>query len=281
MSDEPTAIDLASFNVCGLPSPLPSLAERAAHFCRWIDESDLDVVNLQEVWGRRTLEVIRAHLPSFSFVAWRHGLAGQPAGGLVTFSRLPVGTVSYTSFRGARPTAGGVRFRAKCAVNSLLQGLLTVELAGLGTVVANTHLTANKDGDWSVGNRYHTLQRAQLGILHTALRQARAAGTRLMIVTGDFNTASDSPLYPLIIDGGAWRDPFAATDPVTYHAEFLPPGSSGHRIDYLLVSGDAARFPVIDNGLLFAEPLTLPDGRRMYLSDHVALTARIGLPPTR
>jgi endonuclease/exonuclease/phosphatase family metal-dependent hydrolase len=281
MNDGPAAIHLMSLNVCGLPSPLPSLAERASHFCRWIDESDVDVVNLQEVWGRRTLKVIRAHLPSFAFVAWRHGVSGQPAGGLVTFSRLPVGAVSYTSFRGARPTAGGVGFRARCAVNSLLQGVLTVELAGLGAVVANTHLTANKDGDWSAGNRYHALQRAQLGMLHTVLRQAGAVGNRLMLVTGDFNIASDAPLYPLIIDGGAWRDPFAATDPVTYHAEFLPPGSPAHRIDYLLVSGDAARFPVIDNGLLFAEPLTLPAGRRMYLSDHVALTARIGLPPVR
>jgi hypothetical protein len=50
---------------------------------------------------------------------------------------------------------------------------------------------------------------------------------------------------------------------------------------HLLVSGDAATVPVIDNGLLFAEPLALPGGHRMHLSDHVALTARIGLPPTR
>ena len=78
-------------------------------------------------------------------------------------------------------------------------------------------------------------------------------------------------------DGGAWRDPFAATDPVTYQAEFLPPGSTGRRIDYLLLGADPARFPVIDSGLLFTEPLALPDGRRMYLSDHVALTTRIAL----
>jgi exonuclease III len=271
---EPAAVRLMSLNVCGLPSPLPSLADRAVHFCRHIEESDIDVVTFQEVWWRRALLVIRANLPSFRFVAWRPGVAGQPAGGLVTFSRLPVGAVTYTSFRGARPAGGGVRFRARCAVNSLLQGVLTAELAGRGAVVANTHLTANKDGDWSAGNRYHALQRAQVGTLHTVLQRIR---TDLTIVTGDFNIASDGPLYPLIVDGGAWRDPFHATDPATYHVEFLPPGSTGHRIDYLLVAGDAARFPVLDSGLLFAEPLALPDGRRMYLSDHVALTARIGL----
>jgi endonuclease/exonuclease/phosphatase family metal-dependent hydrolase len=253
------------------------LAQRAAEFCRRIDESDIDVVNFQEVWGRRSLAVLRARLTSFPFVAWQRGIAGQPAGGLATFSRRPLGTVSYTSFRGALPDRGSPRFRAKRAVNSLLQGVLTVELAELGAVVANTHLTANKDGDWSAGNRYHTFQRTQLGMLHATLRRARTTGTELLIVAGDFNIASDSPLYPLIVDGGAWRDPFTATDPTTYHVEFLPPGSSPHRIDYLLVHGDEERFPLIDTGLLFAEPLALPGGRRIYASDHVALTARVGL----
>jgi exonuclease III len=281
-SNTSAGVHLMSLNVCGLPSSLPPLAERAVHFCRHIEESDIDVVAFQEVWWRRALLVIRGYLPSYRFVAWRPGVAGQPAGGLVTFSRLPVGAVTYTSFRGARPSTGSVRFRAGRAVNSLLQGVLTVELAGhgagCGAVVANTHLTANKDGDWSAGNRYHTFQRAQLETLHAVLRRAGTAGTRLTVVAGDFNIASDGPLYPRIVDGGAWRDPFRATDPATYHAEFLPPGAVGHRIDYLLVSGDPARFPVLDSGLLFAEPLALPDGRRMYLSDHVALTARIGLP---
>jgi exonuclease III len=280
MTGDPTVLGVATLNVCGLPwsqSSLPRLAERAVEFGRCLEESGLDVVNLQEIRGRRTLAVIRSQLPSFPYVAWRRGVAGEPAGGLVTFSRRPVGAVSYTSFGGALPDAGGVRFRARHAVSSLLQGVLTVELVGLGTVVANTHLSSNKDGDWSAGNRYHALQRRQVAMTHAALRRARRADTELMVVTGDFNIASSAPLYPLIVDGGAWRDPFAATDPVTFHPEFLPAGSTGNRIDYALVQGDEARFPVLDSGLLFAEPLALADGGRMYLSDHVALTVRLGL----
>src|SRR2546430_7857087 len=142
---------IATLNVCGLPSSLDPMARRATEFCRYFEESDLDILNFQEVWGRRTLAVLRAHLPSFPYLAWRRGIAGQPAGGLATFSRLPLGAVSYRSFRGTWPAGGGVRFRARLAVNSLLQGVLTVELAGLGAVVANTHLTANKDGKWSAG----------------------------------------------------------------------------------------------------------------------------------
>lgn len=281
MSGESAAVSVLSLNVCGLPSRLPPLAERAAYLGRHIEESAIDVVNFQEVWTGRALSVIRSRLPSFPFVAWRRGVAGQPAGGLVTLSRRPIGRAAYTSFRGTRPAAGSVRFRAGCAVNGLLQGVLTTELAGLGVVIANTHLTANKDGDWAAGHRYHAFQRRQLAVLQAVLRRTRTPGTQLMIIGGDFNIASDAPLYALIIDGGAWRDPFAASDPVTYQEEFLPPGSSAHRIDYLLLSGDAQRFPVIDQNVLFTGPAPLPGGRPMYLSDHVALTARIALPPAR
>jgi hypothetical protein len=122
MTGGPTVLCVATLNVCGLPwsqSSLPPLAERAVEFGRRLEESGLDVVNLQEVWGRRALAVIRAQLPSFPHVAWRRGVAGQPAGGLVTFSRRPVGAVSYTSFHEALQDAGGVRFRARRAVNSL------------------------------------------------------------------------------------------------------------------------------------------------------------------
>lgn len=274
-----------SLNVCGVPSRLAPMAERAHSFGRYIEESDLDVVNFQEVMVPRTLETIRARLPSFPFVAWRRGAGGRPAGGLVTFSRQPIGAVSYTSFQGVRPSTGGLRFRARGALNSLLQGVLTVELPGLGVVVVNTHLTANKDGDWSAANRYYAFQRAQVGAVHAILRKVRSVTPRLVVVSGDFNIASDGPLYPLIIDGGIWHDPFAATDPATFHQCFLPPRAPAHRIDYILVTGDRlpgaapTGSPAIESAVLFDEPRALPDGRRMHVSDHMALTARIPLPP--
>lgn len=274
-----TVLGVATFNVCGLPwsqSSLAPLAERVAEFGRHFEESGLDVVNMQEVWSRQQLTVIGAHLPSYPYVAWRRGLGGQPAGGLATFSRRPIGAVRYRSFRGTLPNTGSPRFRAKRVLNGLLQGVLTTELAGLGAVIANTHLTANKDGDWSAENRYHAFQGKQVALLHAVLRRARTAGTELMLVTGDFNIASGSPLYPRIVADG-WRDPFRQADRVTFHAEFLPPGCAANRIDYALVSGDEDRFPVLDSGHLFAEPLTLPDGRPMHASDHVALTVRVGL----
>ena len=136
MSGQP--LHVMTFNVCGLPSSLLPLPERAVEFGRRIDESDVDVLNLQEVWFRPTLHAIRAGLPNFPHIAWRRALGGRPAGGLVTFSRHPLSTVEYSSYAGTRPSAGGLRFRVKRAFNGLMQGVLTTRLAGRRTLIANT-----------------------------------------------------------------------------------------------------------------------------------------------
>ena len=279
MVEDDATIGIVSLNVGGLPFSLPAPKQRIAELCRRIEESGVDVVNLQEVWTRPLLEFIRRRLRSFSYGAWRRGLAGQPAGGLATFSRLPLGAVSYTSLRGTRPRAGTPLFRGLKALNGRLQGVLTVELAGRRVVVGNVHLSANRDGDWSANNRHYEFQRAQVTALHEALRCTRTAQTEVMILSGDLNIASTGPLYQLITDGGTWRDPFGSTDRPTFHPELLPPGRTPHRIDYLLVAGDTRRYRVMRADVLFAEPVSLPGGRRTFLSDHLALMIRVGLPP--
>jgi endonuclease/exonuclease/phosphatase family metal-dependent hydrolase len=158
----------------------------------------------------------------------------------------------------------------------MLQGVLTAEVPGLGAVVANTHLTANKDGDWSAANRYHGYQRRQLTRLHERLRGL--AGVPLRLVAGDFNVTSRSALYPALLRAAdGWRDPFAADDPATFHVEFLPPGSRSSRIDYALVAGDPAHFPVLGHEVLFTTPVPLDGGTDGFLSDHAALSLHIGL----
>ncbi|MBG0829777.1 endonuclease/exonuclease/phosphatase family protein [Planomonospora sp. ID67723] len=275
----PETVRVMSLNVCcGLRSPLPPPTDRAAEFCRRIERSDTGVVNFQEVWTPGLLRFLRRRLPSFPFAAWRAGTAGQPAGGLVTFSRLPLRSVAYTPFRGARPETGSPAFLGLLTLKSLVQGVLTVELAGRRTVIGNAHLTANKDGDWSEGNRHYAFQRAQLGLLHRALGRAHRGGADLTIVSGDFNIAAEGPLYSSVVDGGAWHDPFRSAARPTFHADLLPPGQSARRVDYLLVRGDLGRHPVTEAATLFAEPVPLPGGGRSFLSDHLALSARVVIP---
>jgi hypothetical protein len=273
----PRTIVVASLNTASLPGHLPPIAQRAAEIGRFLEASGVHVINLQELWGRRYLDLFRRALPSYPFVAWRTGIAGQPRGGLATFSRLPIGQVHYTAFRAARPNTGGPLFRIGMRARSALHGVLTIAIPSARAVVGNAHLVANFDGDWSAGNRHHRLQHAQLTILHQALARARTVtGAELAILSGDLNVASTSPLYPVITDNGAWRDPFAATDPPTFHVEYLPAGSTGQRIDYLLIAGDEQRHRVLDCARILAEPVELPGGLS-HLSDHFGLSGTITL----
>jgi exonuclease III len=245
-------MDVVSFNVfVGLRAR--GVRERAAEFCRRLVELDVDVLLLQEVWTRSLLRFIAARLPSLRYSAWCPGLVGQPAGGLVVFSRRPLRPPTYTAFAGACPSW---RFALSCR----LQGVLTVRTADDALVLGNTQLTANRDGDWSAANRHHPLHREQLRIVHDAMR---AAGGHMALLGGDFNIASTSPLYPTIVDHGVWHDPFADGDHPTYRAEYLPAGQPPHRIDYLLVSGR----PVAHADLVLTEPT--------HLSDHLALRVRL------
>jgi endonuclease/exonuclease/phosphatase family metal-dependent hydrolase len=239
-------VRIVTLNVCyGVRTRLAPAAVRAAEFCRRIEALDVDVVNLQEVWTPRLLARIRTGLPSLPHVAWRRGIGGQPAGGLATLSRVPVTDVRYRTFRRARVGAGAPMFRLRHRVEAAFHGVLLVTIAGEPPVlVGNVHLTANRDGDWSAGNRHHRFQAAQLGLLRDAMR-----GPEPAVLTGDFNVTSGSPLYPSIVDG--WRDPFAATDPATYQESMLPSGRRASRIDYILVRGVG---DPVETALLFAKP---------------------------
>ncbi|MEU4730087.1 endonuclease/exonuclease/phosphatase family protein [Streptomyces sp. NPDC023588] len=280
MTTDGESVSLASLNVCcGMSNSLRPVKKRAAEFCRRLERTDVDIVNFQEVWTPRLQRFLARHLPSFPFVARRTGMLGQPAGGLVSFSRRPLRAVRYMSFRGTRPRAGGPLFRCAVTLGSRLQGVLTFEVSGHRTVVANAHLTANRDGDWSAGNRHESLQVAQLTRFHRVVREARGRDTDLVIASGDFNLPSSSALYEALVDEGGWRDPFAAADLPTFHAELLPAGASAYRVDYLLVHGDAARYPVTGSGLLFTEPVAMPSGGTAFLSDHMAQVATIGRGP--
>jgi exonuclease III len=258
-------LDVVSFNVfVGMRSRW--VKERAEVFCRRLTDLDVDVLLLQEVWTRSLLRFIGARLPSLRYAAWQPGLAGQPAGGLAVFARRPLGPSTFTAFTGARPGGGNLRFRGMSALSCRLQGVLTVRTADGTLLLGNTQLTANRDGDWSSANRHHHLHHQQLQVVHQALRTAGAHAVPLSVLGGDFNIASTSPLYPLIVDHGAWHDPFAPVDHPTYRAEYLPAGRPPHRIDYLLVSGH----PVTSADLTLAEP-----ARTGFLSDHLAPRIRL------
>ena len=225
------------------------------------------MVTFQEVITYWHLRLLTRRMRSFRHVAYRPSATG-PAGGLVTFSRLPVSARAYRRF-GFPPKAPGVPWKVRARAS--LKGVLLVQLPDPGAYVVNTHPAANRDGDWSQANRFFPLHQGQLGVV----AQVVGATTAPTVVCGDFNVDRDSVLLRGFLSETGLEDAFGGQCPATFHAEYLDPGERGHCIDFILVS------PQIEAGttqVLFGGK-QLVGGRREYVSDHIGLYARLHQVP--
>lgn len=189
---------VVSLNTRGVPVIGSRLAGRYAVIGTALDTGDTDVACFQEVFTWWHLRLLARRLRSFPHVSCRASPAG-PAGGLVTFSRLPVSGTVYRGF-GLPPKAPGIsraaRFRAA------LKGALVTRLAHPGLCVVNTHPVANRDGDWSQAGRFYPLHRAQLDVLANVVHSVAGPA----VVCGDFNIDRGSSLFGRFVTGTALAD---------------------------------------------------------------------------
>jgi len=231
------------------------------------EAGDADVVCVQEVFTYWHLRLLTRRMSSFRQVSYRPSAVG-PAGGLVTFSRRPVSAPAYRGF-GLPPRAPGLS--ALTRFEGGMKGALVTRLRGSGLSVINTHLMANRDGDWSEANRYYPVHRAQLAALTRAIRAVPAPA----VVCGDFNVDRDSSLFAGFVISAGLADTFDGSCPATFRAEYLPPGATPHCIDFILATdggmAETAR-------VLFTGKTPLPGGPG-YLSDHLGLCATLSVAP--
>jgi endonuclease/exonuclease/phosphatase (EEP) superfamily protein YafD len=252
-----------SLNTRGAAPIGSRLAGRYAVIGAALDTGDADVACFQEVFTWWHLRLLARQMPSFRHVSFRPSLAG-PAGGLVTFSRQPLSGTAYRGF-GIPPEAPGISRAARLGAS--LKGALVTRLARPGLCVINTHLAANRDGDWSQGSRLYPLHRAQL----TALARVAGSVPTPAVVCGDFNVDRGSSLFGGFVTGTRLADAFEGNCPATFRAEYLPPGAKPNCIDFILtadgVKAEAAT-------VMFADQEPLPGGPG-YVSDHVGLRASL------
>lgn len=210
-----------------------------------------DVVLLQELMLRRNVGLVGGGF------AYRH-CRGRPLvrGGLAVLSRWPMERCAFTRFPYAGPARGEwlMRKGALTAVVRTPEGRLTV---------VTTHLSANRDGDWSAGNRWEAVQRAELARLAGVV--AGTAGP--LIVAGDFNLPQGSAPLREFADAHGLADLRAGEDGPTYRP--TPSWPSPPALDHVLARGlTAARAR-----LVLQDAAALPDGRRAFLSDHYGIAA--------
>lgn len=260
-------VSVLSLNTCGVPVTGSRLAARYSVIGERADAGDADVVCFQEIFTWWHLRLLTRRMRSFGHVSFRPSPPG-PAGGLVTFSRLPVAGTTYRGF-GLPPRVPEVSRAAR--YRAAMKGALVTQLASPALRVVSTHPLANRDGDWSAAGRFYPLHRAQLEVL------AKVAGgiTGPLVLCGDFNIDRDSDLLGEFAAAACLADAFAGRCPPTIRAEYLPAGATPRCLDLILTG---AGVKVEAAAVVFAGLEPLPGGPG-YLSDHLGVRASLLLAP--
>jgi len=260
-------VGVATLNTWGVAIRASQLASRYAVIGAEFEAGQADVVCFQEVFTYWHLWLLARRMRSFRYVSYRRTALG-PAGGLVTFSRLPVSGHDYQGF-GAPPEAPGLSPHVRSTAR--LKGALVTRLTHPGLSVVSTHPVANWDGDWSRTSRFYPLHHAQLA----ALARTVAGIGGPAVVCGDFNVARDSSLFGDFMAETGLADAFEGKCPPTFRAEYLPVGKEPHCIDFILTTTGVKAESV---GLLLTDKVELPGGPG-YASDHLGLSANLLLTP--
>jgi endonuclease/exonuclease/phosphatase family metal-dependent hydrolase len=225
-------------------------------------QSSYDVVCLQEVLLRRHAGLLRRAAGQYAHRAWSGGVLLR--GGLVLLSRWPLRAPRFTRY----PRVGPVR--AEYLMRKGAQ-LAVVETPDGPVVLANTHLSANRDGDWSPENRYARIARAELGRLASVL--ATADPDLPAVVVGDLNVPRDSVALAEFLGATGLSDVLAGDTEPTFRP--TPRWPAPPAFDHVLVRPAPGRAGSARARLVFREAVPLPGGRPGFLSDHYGVEAVI------
>ncbi|MEU5281728.1 endonuclease/exonuclease/phosphatase family protein [Streptomyces asoensis] len=227
-----------------------------------LDRSDHDVVCLQEVMYRRHVRLIRRAAPGYRYAACS-GTA-LLKGGLVLLSRWPISRYRFVRYPTTGPVRGELLMRKGAQVAYVATP--TGELA-----VVNTHLSANRDDDWSPANRYTRIAAGELARL-TALVAAIDPSLPVAVV-GDLNLPRDSATLTDFITAAGLSDVLAGDTRPTYRP--TPGWPSPPALDHVLIRAAAGETLTGNADFVFQDKVTLGDGRRAYLSDHYGVQAEL------
>lgn len=265
------SIRLGTFNVWGLPEAFADdVSSRMRGLAARLPGLDLDVLLIQEAWTEEVRDTLREAALAANFeVAETRGLSG----GLMMFSRLPIRTSQFESFR----------FRGdpeRLAMGEFIggKGFQTVSLEGEHGPfsIINTHLHARyRRSRPQLNSAVHTVQLMQIiGAMNDI------DGT--LVVGGDFNCSSQDVEYR-IFSGltGAVELGDGCSHPTISRSNYYKRdrNDADKRIDYLFVRpGPGVRWKSYGAGSLFAESERIRR-RDRSLSDHYGFRAAFEWQP--
>ncbi|WP_433608033.1 endonuclease/exonuclease/phosphatase family protein [Dactylosporangium sp. CA-139114] len=224
-----------------------------------LERSDYDVVCLQEVMAPGMARLLARLARSFPHRQYTGGTLVK--GGLVLLSRRPIAERRFVRYPFTRP------LRPELLMRKGAQVALLHTAAGPFAVL-NTHLSANRDDDWSPGNRFSAVARAELATLAGALAAIPASVPA--VVTGDLNLPRDAEALARFCAAAGLRDAMAGDERPTYRP--TPRWPDPPAFDHVLLRGPVTASCEL---VLTDDAITLPDGRSVYLSDHYGVAASL------
>jgi endonuclease/exonuclease/phosphatase family metal-dependent hydrolase len=267
MTSESHSLRLVTLNTFGVP--VRGTRTRLRTLARELNVANVDVVCLQEVQLSPYVGLLRREFHALPHAAFAPRLYA-PKGGLMTLSRHHHHRVQFRPYR-----RRGFDIGPAVADWMLHKGALVTELAArvTPTIIVNTHLNANYDGDWSESNRYARVEHEQVMELAEIVRDLDPAA--LVAVAGDFNFPRSSWLYNDFVTRSGVIDPLATSTTPTYRPHRVLPPRYAQPIDFVFIRPPRGVLVRTQAQTLFDQHVDFVNGQRGYLSDHYAIGVEI------
>jgi len=272
-------LSIVTFNIKGTPSFSKSTIKRLTEVGKFLNNENPDIVNLQEVFTYKHLEVLKNKLANYPYCLYKRALIG-PKGGLVTFSKLKPIESRYIAY--SYPLSLIVNLFSKGWIRVIFRNLLSGKgslfskfLSGK-IIVVNTHMVANPTHNWSSTNKFNRIYSASIERLKDNIKGLdKYKKYKLIILTGDFNIPKNSVFYRNLIQSLGVKDVYEDFDLPTFKKVFLPKGEKGKRLDYILLKSSVKDLTIEKRGHLFEKPLIEKKVNKGFLSDHIALKVAV------
>lgn len=238
----------------------PRLTAIAAH----LQDARYDIVCLQEVMAPAHARLLARLAPGYRHRRYHGRILIK--GGLVLLSRMPLLSARFVRFPVTRPARPELLMRKGAQVALL-------DAPGGPLAVVNTHLSANRDDDWSPGNRYGALARAELARLAAAVAGVDPAVP--LVVTGDLNLPRGAEALAGFLAAAGLRDAMAGDPRPTYRP--TPRFPAPPAFDHVLLRSAPGRTLSAACRLVLEHDTVAVDGRAVYLSDHYGIEATLTL----
>ncbi len=266
-------LHILSCNIMGIPFNadnigktllLKNLVIRHRRLAEKMNESNADVLMLQEILTQPQLRIFKKHLFKYPFLVYEPFIVG-PKGGVAIFSKTPIQKHTYTAF-----SKKGSFFNKSFIWKFLKNGILVAECSEFPLVLINTHTTANFDWDWSKTNRFMPVIESQLKQISQLIDMYKKNYS--IILCGDFNIDKPSYIYKEFIQHTKLEDAFREKNIPTMHSAFAFHRNQPPIIDYIFSFSHNNAIRVKKTTMIFREKWK-EGSEEFYLSDHLGLLA--------